>query len=255
MSQAYDWAAITNDLTKLLRIEPTPVGMKWCEKEADIQQIEKVRTTEKRYSVCQVMGQAIYFNWTIAVRSPNIHANYCRCIHGMFAPDEKFHSGKMFLGAWCGTEEAAREHHGALDCVPPKYEAIVFSPLSSGRIADPDACVIYANSAQIFMLLCGLTHTKYQKLDFTFVGESTCSDSWVRTFLTGKPSVSIPCFAERKFGGVKDGHILATLKPSDLVVAIEGLKMLSKSGLRYPIPPHSLLSDIMGGLPASYAEF
>jgi len=139
--------------------------------------------------------------------------------------------------------------------VQAKYAGIVYSPLSSGRIAEPDVCAIYANSAQIFMLLCGLTHTKYEKLDFTFVGESTCSDSWVRTFVTGKPSVSLPCFAERKFGGVRDSDILVTLRPADLITAIEGLNSLSKNGLRYPIPPYSLSTDIMDGLPLNYSEY
>jgi uncharacterized protein (DUF169 family) len=55
------------------------------------------------------------------------------------------------------------------------------------------------------------------------VGESACADSWGRALKTGEPSVSIPCYAERKFGGVQDDELLIALPPSFLPKAIEGL--------------------------------
>ncbi len=255
MSESYDWKSLHAALIELLRLEATPLVMQWFEKEADLERVPKVRTSTKRFSPCQMIGQTVYFNWTVAVLGRNIHANYCRAIHGMFERDEKFYSGKMFENVWYGNAEAAKAHHGSLTCAPPRFEAMAMAPLASGRLPEPDVCALYVNSAQAFLLLCGLTFTAYTKLDFTFSGESTCADSWVRTFVTGKPSVSIPCFAERKFGGVRPDQILVTLRPEDLVTAVEGVRGLSANGLRYPIPPYSISADIMEGLPASYAEY
>ena len=255
MSQAYDWESIHKDLIELLRLDTTPFVMQWFEKEYDLAAIPKIRTSEKRFSPCQMIGQVIYFNWTVAVRAANIHANYCRAIHGMFERDETFYSGKMFEGVWYAGEEAAKAHHAALVCAPARYEAVAMSPLASGRLPDPDVCVFYLNTAQAFLLLCGVTHIEYAKLDFTFAGESTCSDSWIRTFVTGKTSLGIPCFAERKFGGARNDQVVVSMKPEALPKALEGLRMLSKNGLRYPIPPYGVSVDIMDGLPASYAKF
>ena len=140
-------------------------------------------------------------------------------------------------------------------CLPAQYAGFVATPLTSGRLPDPDACIIYADSAQTFMLLAGWQYYGYEKLEFTFVGESTCSDSWVSTILTGKPKVSIPSFADRKFGGLKDEELVISMKPTDLVRAVNGVEQLFKNGLRYPIAPYSLTTDMIDGLPKSYLEF
>ena len=40
--------------------------------------------------------------------------------------------------------------------------------------------------------------------DWSVVGELACADSWGRALKTRTPSLSIPCFAERRYGGVLD---------------------------------------------------
>ena len=65
-------------------------------------------------------------------------------------------------------------------------------------------------------------------------------------------SLSIPCFAERRYGGVADDELLMALPPEDLAVAIEGLRGLDRAGLRYPILPYGPQSDPGEGLAASY---
>ena len=173
----------------------------------------------------------------------------------MFARDEKWHTGKIFDKVYFDELPDAKAHHDALACLPAKYAGMVASPLVSGRLGEPDACVIYADSAQAFMLLAGWQYYGYEKLEFTFVGESTCSDSWISTILTGKPKVSIPSFADRKFGGLKDDELVISMKAADLKRAVDGVEQLFKNGLRYPIAPYSLTTDMIDGLPKSYLEF
>ena len=72
------------------------------------------------------------------------------------------------------------------------------------------------------MLLAGWQYYGYEKLEFTFVGESTCSDSWVSTILTGKPKVSIPSFADRTVAGLKDDELVISMKAVDLERAVNG---------------------------------
>ncbi|HUJ74665.1 MAG TPA: DUF169 domain-containing protein, partial [bacterium] len=128
----------------------------------------------------------------------------------------------------------------------------VVSPLTSGRLDPPEICLVYATPGQMFMLIAGLQHHQYRKLQFNAVGESSCSDSWGRALKTGEPSLSIPCYAERAFGGVADDELLMALPPQELVRVVEGLGALHKNGLRYPIPPWGIQADPSPSLARSY---
>lgn len=86
------------------------------------------------------------------------------------------------------------------------------------------------------------------------MGESACADSWGRALATGEPSLSLPCFPERRYGGVPDDELLMALKPQDLAKALQGLAALARNGLRYPIPPYEVQSDVRAGMSASYGK-
>ena len=86
------------------------------------------------------------------------------------------------------------------------------------------------------------------------VGETACADSWGRALKTGEPSLSLPCYAERRYGGVPDEEMLMALPPSYLAKAITGMKALSKNGLRYPIAPYGIQSDVRAGMGVSYGK-
>lgn len=251
----FDWKDIVIRLNQYLRIKQTPVGVKYYETLEDLMAVPKVRIPQKHISPCTTVSQAVQLNWTVACLAETVHIDYCRGIHGMFARDEKWHSGKIFDHVYYDKLEDAAAHHKALNCLPANYVGMVASPLVSGRIGEPDACVIYADSAQTFLLLAGWQYYGYKKLTFTFVGESTCSDSWVSTILTGEPKVSIPSFADRKFGGLKDDELIISMRAADLERAVNGVEQLFKNGLRYPIAPYSLTTDMMEGLPKSYLEY
>ena len=250
----YDWKEITDKLNRYLHLMQTPVGMKWIASEEELSAIPKLRIHQKRFSPCTVVSQAVQFVWTVACKAENIHADYCRGIHGMAPLDDKWYSGEMFQGVWFDDIEMSKAHNRALECVPNQYIALVASPLTAGRI-EPEVCVLYTSSAQAFMLFSAWQRKAYEKLQFTFVGESTCADSWVHTRNTGKPGFAIPSFADRKFGGVGEWEVRVTFTPEDLVRAVDGLEAMFRSGLRYPIGSYSLTTDIIQGLPPHYMDY
>jgi hypothetical protein len=98
----------------------------------------------------------------------------------------------------------------------------------------------------------GLQWIGYKKMSFTSVGESACADSWGKALKTGEPALTIPCYAERRYGGVADDELLMAIPPRFLPKVVEGLAALSKNGLRYPIPPYGIQSDAGAGLAVSY---
>jgi hypothetical protein len=75
-----------------------------------------------------------------------------------------------------------------------------------------------------------------------------------RQLKTGEPALTIPCYAERRYGGVADDEMLMALPPRYLPKMIDGLAALSKNGLRYPVPPYGIQGDASAGLSVSYAE-
>jgi len=76
----------------------------------------------------------------------------------------------------------------------------------------------------------GLQWAGYKKFDWGIVGESACADSWGRALKTREPSLSIPCFAERRYGGVLDDEMLMALPPDYLPKAIAGMERSPRTG-------------------------
>jgi len=124
----------------------------------------------------------------------------------------------------------------------------VVAPLASNRLNPPDICLLYGTPGQMIFMINGLQWAGYKKMTFTSVGESACADSWGKALKTGEPALTIPCYAERRYGGVADDEMLMALPPRYLPKMIDGLAALSKNGLRYPVPPYGIQGDAGAGL-------
>ena len=74
-----------------------------------------------------------------------------------------------------------------------------------------------------------------------------------RALATGEPSLALPCFPERRYGGVPDDELLMACPPDELLRAVEGMGHLGKNGLRYPFPPYGAVMDPALGMAKSYS--
>ncbi len=251
----YDFGELTDALHRHLRLKATPIGMKRFRRTAELDDIPRLRRPdpEVKLATDQIVGQARWIGWTIGFTAENLMGAQCSAVVGLTPRDEAFLSGAHFEGVWYGTLQDSAAHQQAMECAPHgEYEAIAVSPLVSGRLDNPDICLIYATPGQMITLINGLQYTGYRKCAFSCVGESACADSWGRALKTGEPSVSIPCYAERKFGGVQDDELLIALPPSFLPGIVDGLASLSRNGLRYPIPNHGIHLSPLGSIAQSY---
>lgn len=100
----------------------------------------------------------------------------------------------------------------------------------------------------------GLQRRRYRRYAFTLGGESACADSWGRALATRETSIAIPCYAERRYGGVAEDELLVALPPEELAVGVEGLEALAAVGLRHPIVPYGISQDPAEGMSASYGR-
>ncbi len=251
--QTFDWVQLVADLNRFLRIRTTPIGMKLFASVEEMEAIPKVRRPADIHTTDQIVGQASRNGWTVGITMDDLVGAQCGAVLGLHPRDEDWLSGNRMNGVWYGTLEDASAHQHAMDLVEHgKYQAMVVSPLMSGRLNPPDICLIYATPAQMILFINGLQWTGYKKLDWGCVGESSCADSWGRALKTGEPSLSIPCFAERRYGGVMEDELLMAIPPKFLPKVIEGLEHLSRNGLRYPIAPYGVNNDVRAGMGVSY---
>jgi uncharacterized protein (DUF169 family) len=250
---AFDWQALVADLNRYLRLRTTVIGMKLFETVETMAAVPRIRRPDRQHTADQIVGQAARLNWTVGVTAEDLVGTQCAGILGLIPQDDAFMAGESYVGVWWATAEDAAEHQRVMNVVPAgRYRAMAVSPLASGRLDPPDICLIYATPAQMILLINGLQWTGYRKLDFSCVGESACADSWGRALATGEPSVSIPCYAERRYGGVMEDELLMALPPKFLPQILAGLERLSANGLRYPIPAYGIQADAREGLGFSY---
>ncbi len=249
----YDWSGLIADLNRLLRLRTTPIGMKMFKTVEEMESIPKIRRPDAVHTTDQIVGQASRNGWTVGITREDLVGAQCGAVIGLHPPDEEWLSGDRMNGVWYGSLEDASAHQHAMDRVAfGAYQAMAVSPLASGRLDPPDICLIYATPAQMILFINGLQWIGYKKLEWGCVGESACADSWGRALSTGEPSLSIPCFAERRYGGVMEDELLMALPPRFLPKVIAGLERLSRNGLRYPIPQYGVNNDVRAGMGVSY---
>jgi len=253
--ETLDPAAMVAHPNNLLRLKTTVIGIKMFASAEDMAAIPKIRRPSAVHTTDQIVSMASRLGWTVGITGDDLVGAQCRAVIGLAPQDEKFLAGANYVGVWHGTAEDARKRQEALDVVPfGQYQAMAVSPLTSGRLNPPDICLVYATPGQMIILINGLQYTGYKKFEWGVVGETACADSWGRALKTGEPSLSLPCFAERRYGGVPDEEMLMALKPEHLAKAIAGMKQLARNGLRYPIAPYGIQADVRAGMGVSYAK-
>lgn len=249
----FDFPQIVADLNRLLRLRATPIGMKMFKTKAEMEAIPRIRRPKDVHTTDQIVGQACRNGWTVGITMEDLVGAQCGTVIGLHPRNDEWLSGNRMHGVWYGTAEDAAAHQAAMDVLTyGEYEAMAVSPLAGEKLNPPDICLIYATPAQMILFINGLQFIGFKKLDFSCVGESSCADSWGKALKTGEPSLSIPCFAERRYGGVMDDELLMALPPRFLPKVIAGLEALSKNGLRYPIAPYGVNNDVRAGMGVSY---
>ena len=226
-----DWPNLVGELERLLKLRSIAFGMKLFERREDMEAIPKIRRPQSIHTLDQIVGQAARLGWTVGITSDDLVGAQCRAVVGLGrAKTDDWKSGKHMTGVWFSTLEDASAHQSAMHCVPDgRFDALAVAPLASGKLDPPDIALFYATPGAMIYFINGLQWSGYKRFDWSVVGESACADSWGRALLKREPSLSIPCFAERRYGGVLDDEMLMAIPPEYLVKAIDGMKALAKT--------------------------
>jgi len=245
---------LASDLEDLLKLRSIPFGMKLFDHAEDMEAIPRIRRPESIHTLDQIVGQSSRLGWTVGITADNLVGAQCRAVVGLGnAKTPEWRSGQHMVGVWFENAEGATEHQSSMHCVEDGlYEALAIAPLASGRLNPPDIALFYATPGAMIYFINGLQWSGYKRFDWSVVGESACADSWGRALTKREPSLSIPCFAERRYGGVLDDEMLMALPVEYLEKAITGMRALSKNGFRYPFAQYGIQQDVRAGMAVSY---
>ena len=253
MTSGANLASSANEIEKYLRLRTFPVGLKFVPHKDHLKTMRRLRVHEG--TLCQAITASRTFGWTNVVFAENL-MTICSGVFGLSESPEKVKDGTLRQLAWCDKKEDAKKFEDSIPRIPlGKYEAILVGTISGGQF-EPDVVLYYGTPAQMMFIINAIQYEEYERLQFYCVGESSCADTIVQCFLSGKPALSIPCFGERRYGHVQDDELALAMTCSQVEKVSRNLGELYKKGIRYPIPSWGNQCDPVkgGGIPPAYME-
>jgi len=230
-----NFAELGTELETMMRLKTKIIAYRRLEKAEELDNIKSVARPDHFFTFCQIPFQVRVSGFTIGITQQDPINERCSRMCGLRAPTEasEHAEAKQLATTWFATKEEGLKQQKDYPRIPPGG-AIVLAPLTRDKF-EPEVLLIYANPAQLMMILCGLQKERYEQFWFSFVGEGACVDSLAQCYVTKKPALSINCYGERAFGSITDDEICLAIPADDLERALSGLKKLHKVGLRYPI--------------------
>jgi dephospho-CoA kinase len=176
----------------------------------------------------------------------------CPSIIGMADIPEFMKDGTFRSIVWTKNRADGKKYENAIPRIAAgKYEAVVMAPLVYNPF-DPDIILIYANPAQMMLLINSLQFEDYEVMQFYCVGETSCSDAIARCYLHRKPALSIPCYGERRYGHAQDDELVMAIPAEMMDKTLSGMEALYKRGIRYPISYAGAETDVTYAFPSTY---
>jgi dephospho-CoA kinase len=239
-------------MERLMRLKSFPVAFKLLKDKKALADIPFVRRVKNKSTLCQMINLVRNFDWTLGAEIDDFMSVVCSSIIGLSDTPAYMKDGTFRSIVWTKSRADAKKYESEIPRLPlGKYEAVALAPLVYNPF-DPDIVLIYANPAQIMLLINALQYEDYDVMQFFCVGESSCSDVIARCYLDGKPSLSIPCYGERRYGHAQDDELVMAIPAAMMDKALRGLEALYNRGIRYPISYAGVEADVAGAFPAAY---
>lgn len=126
---------------------------------------------------------------------------------------------------------------------PGEYAGIVTAPLKTASF-EPDAAMIYCNSAQLLKLLLGIAYRDGGDITTVLGGHSACVYAVVPSLLKGECQVSVPCRGDRGYAGAQDDEMIFTAPKNKIEELAYGLEQRGTSSMptRFTMSPEYKLS-------------
>jgi uncharacterized protein (DUF169 family) len=246
------WGSLTKQVERFLRLKTFPVAMKLLEDPEELKRNKWVRKLDRKATLCQLITKVRTFDWTVGATAEDLFGHACSAMLGLTERPPEVMDGTFRSLVWVKTKEDGKKYEQSIPTIPTgKFKAVMLAPLLYDPF-DPDIILIYANPAQMILLINSIQFENYERLQFFCVGESSCSDAIAQCYLTNKLALAIPCYGERRYGHAQDDELVMALPPDMLGKVVKGLLELYKRGVRYPISYYGAECDPTEGLGKAY---
>jgi dephospho-CoA kinase len=236
-----------------MRLRTFPIALKLLEDRSELDQIPFLRRLDHKVTMCQLFTLVRTCDWTVGADLDDFVGSMCPSIIGLGELPEPVLDGTFRTIVWTKTKREGKKYESSIPRIPTgRYRAVAMAPLVYNPF-DPDMVLIYGNPAQMMLLINSLQHESYEVMQFHCVGETSCSDAVARCYLDRKPSLTIPCYGERRYGHAQDDELVMALPPDSVDVALEGMEALYDRGIRYPISYAGAELDVTCAFPGSYS--
>jgi len=246
-------ASLNETIERHIRPNTFPLGIKMVAREEDIPEKAKRPGRDMHFdsALCQGMGIARHYGWTIAVSRKDISCPIGATLFGFQPKVEHFTGGHCCAGMYTRDAAAGSKTEAAAPCFDfGQYFAMVSGPLN--RIDfEPDVVLVFGNPAQVMRLVTGALWESGGYIHSRFSGRTDCADEVIETMKTGKPQVILPCYGDRIFAQTQDHEMAFSFPYAFGQTLVDGLEGTHKGGVRYPIPNYLRYT---GSFPPSYEE-
>ena len=243
-------AELTAELEQMLRLRSFPVGVRRVKDRSEIEGTTGWKTFDHAPRGCQLITMARTIGWAFAMTEETIgDCGFSRAIGLRDEPPGESPSG--VVGTWFKTLEDAQKWKAGFPRVPGRIEALLMAPVHLQRF-EPEVIWLYGSPSQMILLINGIQWSGYERLEFSATGESSCMDGPHACYVDGKPSLSIPCYGERWFGGAKEEELSMAIPADMLEKVVEGVRALYQTGYRYPISSTSSETDTAAAMTKMY---
>ena len=252
MNTNRDWEKPVQRLERLMRLRSFPVAFKLLKEKKALLQIPFIRRISYKATLCQLINLVRNFDWTVGAHAEDFMSLMCPSIIGLADIPDYMKDGTFRSIVWTKSRADGKKYENAIPRLPVgRYEAVAMAPLVYNPF-NPDIVLIYANPAQMILLINSLQFEDYEVMEFYCVGETSCSDAIARCYLSGRPALTIPCYGERRYGHAQDDELVMAVPASMMDKALNGMEALYRRGVRYPISNAGAETDVTHAYPAAY---
>ena len=254
VTEQRDWKKTVKRVEYLMKLKSFPVAFKMLEKKEDLEKIPSLRRPKHKVTMCQLITLARNFHWTIGADSDDFISHMCPSVIGLVDVPDTYKDGTFRSIVWVKTKAEGKKYEASVPRLPlGKYQAMAMGPLVYNPF-EPDIVLIYANPAQMMILINALQFEDYEVMEFFCVGETSCADAIVRCYLDNRPSLTIPCYGERRYGHTQDEDLVMAIPAGMMKKALQGMEVLYRRGIRYPISYAGAEQDLAPAFPSAYRD-
>lgn len=244
-----DLKKFMESLDRYIRPQSFPVAARLCQSESELPERVKIpiRDLKMKLALCQGVGMARRYGWTVAVGNEDQNCVYGSLTMG-FLPAKKEYLDGGFMESIASTvtgplipyqtqrDPAARTAQTLKRLEYGKYSHLLLSPLHDVAF-EPHFIIVYGNSAQMTRLAQGALWERGGGLPAMLLMGVACSLMVANTMLTDECQFILPCHGDRILGTAQDHEMSFTVPMSKVEQMMRGLAGSHKTGVyRYPVP-------------------